>query len=78
MTDQNFPPYPPISEKMKKDKAEFLKETIEHFDIKKHNAVGIVEAMSKMSFSARELARASDIYDKMLADYLHRCEPPEE
>ena len=49
-------------------KSDLLKESIEHFDIIKHNAVPIVEAMSKMAFSARDLARASDIYDRMLSD----------
>jgi deoxyhypusine synthase len=49
-------------------KADLLKEPIEHFDITKHNAVPIVESFSKMAFSARDLARASDIYDRMLAD----------
>lgn len=49
-------------------KTDFLKEPIEHFDITKHNTVALVEAMSKMSFSARDLARACDIYDKMLSD----------
>lgn len=51
-----------------KAKAAFLKEQIEHFDIKKHNAVGIIEAMSKMAYSSRDLARAAEIYDRMIAD----------
>jgi deoxyhypusine synthase len=41
---------------------------VEHIDIKKHNVVPLVEAMSKMAFSARDLARASDIYDAMLRE----------
>ncbi|MBI4678860.1 MAG: deoxyhypusine synthase [Elusimicrobia bacterium] len=49
-------------------KSTFLKEPIEHFDIKKHNAVAIVEAMSRMACSSRDLARASEIYDRMLGD----------
>ncbi len=49
-------------------KADFLKETIKHFDIKEHNVVPIVDAMDKMAFSARDLSRASMIYDKMLRD----------
>ncbi len=49
-------------------KSDLLKEPIEHFDITKHNTVPLVEAMSKMAFSARDLARASEIYDRMLAD----------
>ncbi len=54
---------------MKKvNKGAFLREPIEHIDITKFNAVSLVEAMSKMAFSARDLARASEIYDRMLAD----------
>jgi len=49
-------------------KTDVLKEPIVHFDITKHNAVAMVEAMSKMAFSARDLARAAAIYDQMLAD----------
>jgi deoxyhypusine synthase len=49
-------------------KTDLLKEPIEHFDITKHNTITMVEAMSKMAFSARDLARASDIYDRMLGD----------
>ncbi|MFA6029973.1 MAG: deoxyhypusine synthase [Elusimicrobiota bacterium] len=49
-------------------KSDFLKTPIEHIDIKKHDTVKLVEAMSKMAFSARDLARASEIYDMMLAD----------
>jgi deoxyhypusine synthase len=49
-------------------KSDLLKEEIEHFDITKHDCVPLVEAMSKMAFSARDLARASEIYDRMLAD----------
>ncbi|HAH06044.1 MAG TPA: deoxyhypusine synthase [Elusimicrobia bacterium] len=49
-------------------KSDYLKTPIEHIDIKKHDTRALVEAMSKMSYSARDLARASDIYDKMLAE----------
>ncbi len=49
-------------------KTDVLKEQIVHFDITKHNTVAMVEAMSKMAFSARDLARAAAIYDQMLAD----------
>jgi deoxyhypusine synthase len=49
-------------------KSDLLKETIEHIDIAKFDARPLVEAYSKMAFSARDLARASDIYDRMLAD----------
>ena len=49
-------------------KSELLKDPVEHIDITKLNAVPLVTAMSKMAFSARDLARAADIYDIMLAD----------
>src|SRR2546430_16690156 len=53
---------------MNPTKSEMLVDVIEHIDIKKHNVVPLVEAMSKMAFSARDLARAADIYDVMLRE----------
>lgn len=50
------------------NKSKFLKEEIEHIDIKKHDTRALVKDMSKMSFSARDLGRASEIYDMMLKD----------
>jgi deoxyhypusine synthase len=50
------------------DKNKFLEEEIEHIDIKKHDTRALVKAMSKMSFSARDLGRASELYDMMLKD----------
>jgi deoxyhypusine synthase len=47
---------------------ELLKETIEHYDIKKIDVIPIVSAMSKMAFQARNLGRAAQIYDQMLAE----------
>lgn len=55
-------------DKKKERKKELLKEKIEHFDIKSHDTRSIIKAMGKMSFSARELSRASEIYDIMLKD----------
>lgn len=49
-------------------KSEFLAETIEHIDIIKVDVVPLVESMRRMAFSARDLARAADIYDRMLRD----------
>ena len=46
----------------------FLTEPIEHIDITGFNAVGLIESMSRMSFSARELAAASMIFDRMISD----------
>lgn len=54
---------------MKKiSKKDLLKIPIEHIDIKKIKALKIVNAYSKMSFSARDLGRATEIYNKMLSD----------
>jgi deoxyhypusine synthase len=53
---------------MNPKKPELLVEEIEHIDIKQHNVVPLVEAMSKMAFSARDLGRAARIYDAMLRD----------
>jgi deoxyhypusine synthase len=49
-------------------KQELLQQTIEHIDIKRHNVVPLVESMQSLAFSARDLARAADIYDRMLRD----------
>ncbi len=49
-------------------KRELLQDTVEHIDIKRHNVVPLVEAMQQMAFSARDLGRAADIYDRMLRD----------
>ena len=53
---------------MKPKKSDLLVEVVEHIDIKRHNVVPLVEAMSKMAFSARDLGRAARIYDVMLRD----------
>jgi deoxyhypusine synthase len=49
-------------------KKDLLKKKIEHIDIKKINSVDIINAMKNMSFSARDLANAADIYDQMLKE----------
>src|SRR6201987_5603796 len=53
---------------MNPKKSELLVDVVEHIDIKKHNVVPLVEAMSKMAFSARGRARAADIYGAMLRE----------
>src|SRR5438034_3382421 len=53
---------------MKQKKSALLVEEVEHIDIKEHNVVPLVEAMSKMAFSARDLGRAATIYDQMIQD----------
>ncbi len=47
---------------------DYLRETIEHFDITAHDVVPLVQAMRHMAFSARDLHRAAEIYDRMLRD----------
>ena len=49
-------------------KAELLAKEVEHIDIKSFDARPIVDAMRKMSFTSRDLGRAADIYNQMLAD----------
>jgi len=49
-------------------KAELLASTVEHIDITKFDARPIVEAMGKMSFTSRDLSRATGIYNQMLED----------
>ena len=52
----------------KPKKSDYLKDTIEHFEMARHNVVPMVDAMGDMAFSARDLARAARIYDMMLSD----------
>ena len=49
-------------------KAELLANEVEHIDIKSFDARPIVDAMGKMSFTSRDLARATRIYNQMLSD----------
>ena len=49
-------------------KKEYLKTPVEHIDITSINTVDIIQAMRGMSFTARDLAMASEIYDRMLRD----------
>ena len=49
-------------------KAELLSSVVEHIDITKFDARPIVNAMGKMSFTSRDLARATDLYNQMLED----------
>ena len=53
---------------MKYNKKELLKEKVEHIDIKKFNAIPLIESFDKMAFQSRNLARACKIYDIMIKD----------
>ena len=60
----------PMKAKHSAAKEKFLQlGTIQHIDITKNpGIVPVVEAMQHMAFSARDLHRAADIYDRMLKD----------
>src|SRR5579864_5307793 len=49
-------------------KSDFLKTPIEHFNIKTVNVIPLIDMMSKTAFQARNLARAAQIVDTMVAD----------
>src|SRR4030095_15656269 len=49
-------------------KKDFLKDVIKHIDIKKHNVVSLVDDMSDLAFSSRDLATAAKYYDMVLSD----------
>ena len=49
-------------------KAELLSKEVRHIDIKSFDARPIVDQMAGMSFTSRDLARATSIYNTMLAD----------
>lgn len=49
-------------------KRQLLSIPIEHIDIKKLDVRYLIDSYRKMSFSARDLARAADIYNLMLKD----------
>lgn len=57
-----------LSSEQKKIKKKLLAKTVEHVDITKFDARPIIEAMDKMSFTSRDLARACGIFNKMLGD----------
>lgn len=50
------------------EKKDYLKEVVQHIDIKEHNVVSLVDSMEHMAFTARDLNRAAHIYDTMLRD----------
>ncbi|MFA3782707.1 deoxyhypusine synthase [Melioribacteraceae bacterium 4301-Me] len=51
-----------------RSKKDYLKSIIKHIDIKEHNVVKLVDSMQHMAFSARDLYRAANIYERMLQD----------
>lgn len=49
-------------------KRDLLSYPVKHVDVSGYDARPIIEAMSKMSFSSRDLSRAAEIFDTMLRD----------
>lgn len=49
-------------------KKDYLKKEVYHLDIKKFNAIPIIEQFENTAFQAKSLANAAKIYDQMLAD----------
>ena len=49
-------------------KAQLLSRQVRHIDIKSFDARPIIDQMEHMSFTSRDLARATGIYNQMLAD----------
>ena len=49
-------------------KKKILNHPIQHIDIKQHDVTVLVDAMQHMAYSSRDLARAADIYTRMLRD----------
>jgi deoxyhypusine synthase len=55
-------------EKLMMDRKELLSTPIEHIDMTTNNVVPLVDSMRNMAFTARDLARAADITDRMVSD----------
>ena len=53
---------------MKTSKKDLLKKEVKHINITSFDSTPIINAMENMSFTSRDLARASKIYDMMLSD----------
>ena len=58
----------PTQEAIPMNKNELLKTPVEHIDPKSFDARPIIEAMGKTAFQARNLSRAAEIYELMIAD----------
>jgi deoxyhypusine synthase len=49
-------------------KKDLLKDTVKHIDIKSFDSTPIINAMRDMSFTSRDTAKATDIFQKMIKD----------
>jgi len=54
--------------KLGHNKKTFLEKPVEHIDITSFDSRKIIESMNKMSFTSRDTARASSIFNEMLSD----------
>ena len=50
------------------NKKTFLEKPVEHIDITSFDARKIIDSMEKMSFTSRDTAKASGIFNEMLSD----------
>ena len=58
----------PKNPKMGHNKKTFLETPVEHIDITSFDSRKIIESMGKMSFTSRDTAKASKIFNEMLSD----------
>ena len=58
----------PKNPKLGHNKKTFLEKPVEHIDITSFDSRKIIESMDKMSFTSRDTAKASKIFNEMLAD----------
>jgi len=58
----------PKNPKLGHNKKTFLEKPVEHIDITSFDSRKIIESMGKMSFTSRDTARASGIFNEMLSD----------
>jgi len=58
----------PKNPKLGHNKKTFLEKPVEHIDITTFDSRKIIESMGKMSFTSRDTAKASNIFNEMLSD----------
>ena len=58
----------PKNSKLGHNKKTFLEKPVEHIDITSFDSRKIIESMDKMSFTSRDTARATGIFNEMLSD----------
>ena len=58
----------PKNPKLGHNKKTFLEKPVEHIDITSFDSRKIIESMDKMSFTSRDTAKASNIFNEMLLD----------